>query len=119
MMSPLRILIASAFVFTLAGALYGFRENKWARYEREMQDPIDDPPDADVKGEFQFGRLRYRSPRDGYFRGRRRWGTDTNKSDRLFVQALRRLSRINAQSIEEVINTGTDEVYDSPFLYAV
>jgi hypothetical protein len=116
-MSAFRILIAAASLLTLAGALYGFRENRWARYEREMQDPVDDPPDADVKAEFAFGRLRYRSPRDGYYR--RRWGTDTNKSDRLFVQALRRLTRINAQSIEEVVNSGSDEVYDSPFLYAV
>ena len=34
-------------------------------YEREMQDPIDDPPDAEVPAEFKFGRLRYPSARYG------------------------------------------------------
>jgi hypothetical protein len=111
------MLAAGLLALVLSGALYGFRENHWARYEPEMQDPVDDPPDAEIKGEFAFGRLRYRSFRDRFRRAR--WGTDANKSDRLFVQALRRLSRVNAQSIEEIVNTGSDEVYDSPFLYAV
>ena len=37
-------------------------QNRWARYEAEMQSPIDDPPDANDRTEFAFARLRYRSP---------------------------------------------------------
>ena len=33
------------------------RERVWARYEREMQDPVEDPPDALRKAEFALGRL--------------------------------------------------------------
>jgi hypothetical protein len=103
----------------LTGGIHLFARNRWWQYEREMQDPIDDPPDANVPAEFAFGRLRYRSPQDGG-RGRRaRWGTDANKGERLFIIALRRLSLINAQSIEQIVDVGSDDVYDWPFLYAV
>jgi hypothetical protein len=61
------------------------RERVWARYEHEMQDPVEDPPDALRKRRFSLGRLRYRSPLDGR-RGRYfRWGIDANKGDRLFL----------------------------------
>ena len=74
----------------------------WARYEHEMQDPVDDPPDALRKGEFALGRLRYRSPLDG---GRySRWGIDANKGDRVFISILNRLTRIDVQPIETIID---------------
>lgn len=113
-----RILLGVTLLLGLAAALYPFQmRNRWARYEREMQDPIDDPPDALVPSEFQFGRLRFRSPRDGFRFSR--WGTDSNKSERLFITALRRLSRINAQSIEEIVDVDSDDIYNFPFMYAV
>lgn len=90
----------------------------WAKYESEMQDPIDDPPDAGVKGEFVVGRLRYRSPLDGrgpYFR----WGIDANKTDRTLISVLRRLTRIDAQAVEYIVDIDSDEVFDLPFLLAI
>lgn len=84
-----------------------------------MQDPIDDPPDAWDSAEFAFARLRFRSPRDGYFRGHARWGTDANKSERLFMLALRRLTRMHVRSIEEIVDIDSDEMFNWPFLYAV
>jgi hypothetical protein len=94
--------------------------NRWAQFEAEMQDPIDDPPDAWEKTEFAFARLRYRSPRDrrGWY-GRSRWGVDANKSDRLFIQSIRRLTRIHARSIEEIVDIDSDEIFNWPWLYAV
>src|SRR4051812_26082499 len=77
-------------------------QNRWAQYEGEMQDPINDPPDAWEATEFAFARLRFRSPRDSYFRRFARWGTDANKGDRLFMQAIRRLTRVHTRSVEEV-----------------
>ena len=91
------ISIALLATFTVAG-LPQVREAIWARYESEMQDPVPDPPDADRRGEFVLARLRYRSPLDGggsYYR----WGIDANKADRLFIGILRRLTRIDGQSI--------------------
>ena len=113
----LLVLIAALSCALSLPVLAQMRQRFWARYEREMQDPIDDPPDALTPAEFAFGRLRYRSPRDGFRRAR--WGTDANKGERLFIIAIRRLSRINAQSIEEIVDVGSDDLYNWPFMYAV
>src|SRR5262249_45575882 len=83
-----RVLAGMLAAAALLGAAQYLRSgNRWAKYEHEMQNPVDDPPDALVPAEFAFARLRFRSPRDGYFRRHLRWGTDTNKSDRIFMQA--------------------------------
>ena len=99
-------------------ALTQGRQNVWARYEHEMQDPVDDPPDVGRKGEFALGRLRYRSPMDG---GRRysRWGIDANKGDRLFIGVLSRLTRIDAEPIETIIDVDSDQMFDHPWLLAI
>jgi hypothetical protein len=116
MRSALAIVLAAAALY---GAQFAIRQNRWAKYEPEMQDPVDDPPDALEQTEFAFARLRFRSPRDRYFRRFARWGTDTNKSDRIFMQAIRRLTRVHTRSIEEVVDIDTDEMFNWPFLYAV
>jgi hypothetical protein len=94
------------------------RERIWARYEAEMQDPVDDPPDAGRKGEFALGRVRYRSPLD---RGRfySRWGIDANKGDRIFIGLLQRLTRIDVEPIETIIDLNSDDIFDLPWLFAV
>lgn len=94
-------------------------ERRWARYEAEMQDPAEDPADAWEKTEFAFARLRYRSGRDGRWRRGSRWGIDANKSDRQFVQGLRRLTRIHARSVEEIVDIDSDEIFNWPWIYAV
>jgi len=98
----------------------GNPNNRWAQYEAEMQDPIDDPAGAWDKTEFAFGRLRYRSERDrrGWY-GRARWGIDANKSDRLFIQSLKRLTRVDVRSVEQIVDIDSDELFDWPWLYAV
>ncbi|HYP12833.1 MAG TPA: DUF4159 domain-containing protein [Bryobacteraceae bacterium] len=95
-----------------------FRERVWARYEHEMQDPVDDPPDVGSKGEFVLGRLRYRSDMDGG-RSYSRWGIDANKGDRLFISILRRLTAIQVQPIENIIDIDSDDIFEVPWLFAV
>lgn len=90
---------------------------RWVQYEHELQDPVDDPPDAREAAEFAFARLRYRSRRDGWSYSR--WAIDSNKSERLFLEGVRRLTRIHARSIEEIIDVESDAVFDWPWLYAV
>ncbi|MDX2150670.1 MAG: DUF4159 domain-containing protein [Bryobacteraceae bacterium] len=103
----------------LAAAQTG-RGRRWALYESEMQNPADDPPDAWEKTEFAFARLRYRSDRDRRFFGRgSRWGIDANKSERQFIQGLRRLTRVHARSVEEIVDIDSDALFDWPWLYAV
>ena len=106
--------------------LWGYQARHSQAYEYEMQDPVDDPPDAARKGEFAFARLRYRSGggggggfgRRGGF-GRSSWGIDSNRADRLFEKAINRLTRIDSQSVEEVVDIDTGPMYDYPWLYAV
>lgn len=121
-----RILVGALLIATLSVLFAQFRprrnmdsSRKWAKYEYEMQDPVEDPPDVWVPGEFQLGRLRYRSDRDGRRGGYARWGIDANKGDRIFLSTLRRLTRINTQSTEEIIDIDSDEMYNIPFLLAI
>jgi hypothetical protein len=110
---------AAVLVCVFAASAYPqFRDRIWARYEHEMQDPVEDPPDRDHKGEFRLGRVRYRSPMD---RGRfyARWGIDANKGDRVFIGLLRRLTRIDVQPIEQIIDLQSDDIFDLPWLFAV
>ncbi|HYI91981.1 MAG TPA: DUF4159 domain-containing protein [Bryobacteraceae bacterium] len=117
MMRAVCAIVVICGIFAVAG-LTQIRDRIWARYEDEMQDPMDDPPDVGRKGEFALGRLRYRSPLDG--RGSyARWGIDANKGDRLFIGILQRLTRIDVQPIETIIDIDSDEIFDLPFLFAV
>jgi hypothetical protein len=117
-MRPLLAVMALALFAALA--ITHARERLSARYEHEMQDPVDDPPDADHKGEFALGRLRYRSGMDRGGWGRyARWGIDANKGDRLFVGILRRLTRLDVQPVETVIDVEDDQIFEHPFLIAI
>jgi hypothetical protein len=105
-------------VFAILG-LTQMRGRVWAQYEDEMQDPVEDPPDAGRKGDFVLGRLRYRSPLDRGGRFYSRWGIDANKGDRLFIGILQRLTRIDVQPVENIIDIDSDEIFEVPFLFAV
>jgi hypothetical protein len=121
------LLLVPAALAALLAAQQGRGVRRWQQYEAEMQDPADDPPDAWEKTEFAFARLRYRSGRDAFgggygggFRGRyARWGTDANKSERQFIMGLRRLTRVHARSVEEIVDIDSDGIFDWPWLYAV
>jgi hypothetical protein len=121
-MQMYRAIAMGAVFVLLAAGQPGRPERRWAMYEREIQDPADDPPDAWEETEFAFARLRYRSDRDrggSRFRMRSRWGIDANKSDRQFLAGLRRLTRVHARSVEQIVDIDSDEIYNWPFLYAV
>jgi hypothetical protein len=111
------MLAALGCAAVLLGAQFGSSERRWASYEHEMQTPVDDPPDAWENGEFAFGRLRFRSQRrGGYYQ---RWGIDANRADRIFMQGLRRLTRVQARSVEQIIDIDSEDMFDYPWLYAV
>ena len=99
-----------------AGLLYA-AGNRWAMYEDEMQDPVNDPPDAAERTEFAFARLRFRSPRDGWSYSR--WGIDANRGDRHFVSGIRRLTRVHVRSIEEIVDIDSDTIFEWPYIFAV
>lgn len=109
-------------LLAVGGALFAYQRTRTSmRYEYEMQNPAEDPPDAAEQTEYAFARLRYRSYGGGGGRGRRRssWGTDSNKAERQFVQGIRRLTRIHVRSVEEIIDIDSDEIFKWPWIYAV
>ncbi|MDZ4798974.1 MAG: DUF4159 domain-containing protein [Bryobacteraceae bacterium] len=110
------LVCAAVFIAVAVTAAAWQGGGRWSKYASEMQNPAPDPPDAGEKSEWAFARLRYRS-QGGFRRGG--WGTDSNKAEQHFVQGVRRLSRVNARSNEEVIDVDSDEVFDWPWLYAV
>ena len=89
---------------------------------RQFPDLEDDaspvPADSYEKTEWAFTRLMYRS---GPFAwgGRDTWPTDYPKADRQFVAGVRRLTRVQSRSTEQVVDLDTDEIFNWPWLYAV
>jgi hypothetical protein len=87
------------------------------------------PDDWKQPAEWTFARLMFPGgPLDGYYprfqgdyhKGLSLWTQDYPKADRLFARAVARLSRIDARSVEQVIDIEDgDDVYNWPFLYAV
>lgn len=107
---------AAGLLFVHAASLHGYQAGTSSQYYYEMQNPVPDPPDASEKTEYAFARLRYRS-----YGGRRgaSWGTDSNKAERIFVQGVRRLTRLHTRSVEQIVDVDSDEIYNWPWLYAV
>ncbi|MBI4891470.1 MAG: DUF4159 domain-containing protein [Acidobacteria bacterium] len=113
-----RLWLAGLLGTLLAWAAAGqYRQRIWAKYEAEMQDPVEDPTDAHEAAEFALGRLRYRSPMDRPFRYSR-WGIDVNKGDRTFISLWRRLTRVQARSIETILDASSDEMFAHPWMMA-
>lgn len=116
-MTAARKAAALLAVLVAGGVVWAYQARRSSyMYEREMQNPADDPDDADVPGEWAFARLRYRSG-GGWRRGS--WGTDANKAERVFTQGVRRLTRIQARSVEEILDVDSDEMFNWPWMYAV
>jgi len=102
-----------------------FREYPGDEY-RITQIPL--PPDFTEKTEWIFARLMYPSIPDAHFRhagwdwtqGHASWTNDYPRSDRHFVQAVRRLTRLQVRSVEQPVNLDDrNDVFNYPWLYAV
>jgi hypothetical protein len=118
----LKHLRSVAFAVASSAAVYAWvvtPSNRGAEaYRNEIEHPeAMPPPDADEKTEFAFARLRYPSFRTRF--AFYSWGTDSPKSERQFILGLRRLTRLHARSIEEIVNLDDERVYDWPWMYAV
>jgi hypothetical protein len=86
--------------------------------------PSDSPyGNADAKHEFAWSRLQYRQATGvvGGFGGLRggAWSRDYPKADITFLAALRRLTRVDARSYQQVVNLASDDIFNYPFVYAV
>jgi hypothetical protein len=111
------------------GVLYAFQRpfREYNGVEYRIGD-IPLPPDFREDAEWTFARLMfpggwndgYRGRFDGDFRlGLSLWTQDFPRADRHFSRAVRRLSRIQARSVEQSVNLDGGDGYDWPWLYAV
>jgi len=117
----LRIVISLLFLFLLCwSATFALQRRGGGFFRGIEESPAPMPPDATEKTEFARARLRYSSAgRRGYGRGGGAWTTDYPKSDRLFLQGVRRLTRIHVRSVEQVVDLDSDDIFNYPFVYAV
>src|SRR5580704_12148007 len=106
--------IGIAFVAFGIGALYAY-QRPWRQYgSMEGYDNIPLPEDYQQPGEFVFARLMYPQHPQSRFGGRgwgrdwregfTSWTQDYPRADRHFLMALRRLTRLNARSVEQPVN---------------
>jgi hypothetical protein len=80
------------------------------------------PPDWQQTTEWTRARLRYRPVFvvHGYRASPLQWTVDYPRSDRHLLQGIRRLTRIDTRSVEQVVDLdGSDDIYNWPMLYAV
>jgi hypothetical protein len=78
------------------------------------------PGDWNQKTEWTRARLKYPSTRYRGYRGDLNWTIDYPRSDRHLLEGVRRLTRIDTRSVEQVVELdGEDDVYNWPMLYAV
>jgi Domain of unknown function (DUF4159) len=80
------------------------------------------PADSNVKAEWVYARFMYRAVRMGRYGGMRgpNWTIDYPRSDRHLSDAVRRLTRVRARSVEQpVAAEDGDDIYNYPWLYAV
>src|ERR1700739_1377499 len=118
-------IIFAAFMFVELNAQRAFRQYPSVEYGTSTTLP----PDWRRQAEWTFARLMYPpGPLDGYrgrFTGDWRqglslWTQDFPKADRSLAAAVKRLTRVDARSVEQCVNLDDgDEVYNWPWLYAV
>jgi hypothetical protein len=118
-----RRLITGLLGLTLVGSLLAlqlpFREYPGVEYN---DFPL--PPDYNEPAEWVFARLMY-PPINSWYggnwtRGVSSWTIDYPRSDRHLAEAVRRLTNVQARSVEQPINLDDgDEVFYYPWLYGV
>ena len=111
------LLLVAAGLASL-GALYAQRA--FQQYNATEYEDFPLPPDWNTKTEWTRARLKYPSVYARYGGEDLNWTIDYPRSDRHLLQGIRRLTRIDARSVEQVVELdGSGEVNNWPMLYAV
>jgi hypothetical protein len=122
------VVIALGFIgVSICGLLVA--QKPFREYPAIEYDDFPLPPDYQQKAEWTRARLRYPDvygypdvdlmmnngrPFPGY------WTMDYPRSDRHLLEGVRRLTRIDTRSVEQVVSfDGTNDMYNFPVLYAV
>jgi hypothetical protein len=122
----IRLLIAAVLVLSAATGLLAQRA--FRQFPGIEYDDFPLPPDWQQKTDWTRARLRYPDIYGYPFRplqlegGREYpgyWTMDYPRSDRHLLEGIRRLSRIDVRSVEQVVDLGGDDVFNWPAMYAV
>src|SRR5204862_5176172 len=118
--------IVATFSIAVLGSAWAL-QRPFREYPGVEYDDFPVPPDYQEKTEWVFARLMY-PPIPGWgwrysmdwTHGASNWTIDYPRSDRHLAQAVRRLTRIHARSVEQPVNLDDgNDVFDWPWLYAV
>lgn len=76
------------------------------------------PLNAKLKAEWVFARYHYDTGGGfGFGRGFQRWAADYPKSDRQFIEAVQRLTRVDTRTIEQVVDANSDDIFNWPWIF--
>jgi hypothetical protein len=94
-------------------------QRPFKEYEAIEYNDFPVPPDWEEKHEWTRARLHVPGINRGY-RSSLNWTMDYPRSDRHLLQGMRRLTRIDTRSVEQVVELDhSDDIYNWPSLYAV
>jgi hypothetical protein len=120
------VILMCTFAGALALCAATFGQRSFREYPAWEYEDFPKPPDWQVPGEWTFARMMYPSahandrPFRNWLYGASDWTIDYPRSDRHLAAALRRLTRIQARSIEQPVNPDDgDDIYNWPWLYGV
>ncbi len=119
------LIAIGALLLVFSGALYAQREFRAYPPLEGVESDSSLPPDYQVPAGFVLGRLMYppaggdRSGGGDWKAGNSSWTIDYPLGDRKFARLLRRLTTIDARSVEQPVDLDDgDDVFDWPFLVA-
>jgi hypothetical protein len=109
------------------GSAFAWQQRPFREYPGVEYENFPLPPDYQEKTEWVFARLMYPALPSYGFRGNpdwkhgaANWTIDYPRSDRHLSEAVRRLTRIHARSVEQPVDLDDgDDVFNYPWLYAV
>jgi hypothetical protein len=108
-----------------------FAQKQFRQYVGSQYEDFPLPQDYQQPAEWVWARLRYPQyfggggggggfgRRGGFRGGGGSWTIDYPRCDRHLLTGVRRLTRIDARSVEQVVDLDDNDVYHWPFLYAV
>jgi hypothetical protein len=122
LLAPISALLLLAGVSTGLAAMQRGGNQQYDEYG--AREAFSSSDSENGKNEYSWSRLRY-SMDSGSARGFGRWASwsrDYPKADRQFLIALKRLTRINARPVEQVVDLdseGPESIENFPWVYAV
>jgi len=107
----------------LVGSAFLYAQKPFQQYN-DIAEPANAnfplPSDWDKPSEWVFARLKYRDTERFNYGRDLYWSMDYPRGDRHFALGIRRLTSIDARSVEQVTALdGSDDIYNWPFLYSV